>query len=410
MLICSSSQRDNLLFNKPTLYLYKKSLSHIWIRLEDGVESCTYKHMTIKEKKEETVYIPNDQGTKKPMISLVISALNESSILLDHLTILDHYMKTLESQYDWELILINDGSDDSTGALAALYAQSHPNTHVIHHQVNQGLGQSLQDGFAVSRGDYIVTFDIDLSCSPEHIQKLLSKIEESGAKVVIASPTMKGGSMKNVPWLRKTLSVWANRFLSFSSTGNISNLTFMVRAYNGPFIRSLYLRSKGMDIMPEIINKTLILKEKIVEIPGHLDWSLQNSPTVNRRSSMKILKHTVATIITGFLLRPFMFFIFPGLLLLLFSLYPNIWMLIHFFGEFAQSTGETFFDQVSEASEVSYRLHPHTFFIGLISLVLSIQLIAIGLQSLQSKHYFEELFNLSTQIYRKQKHEEEENR
>ena len=75
-------------------------------------------------------------------------------------------------------------------------------------------------------------------------------------------------------------------------------------------------------------------------------------------------------------------------------------MLVHFFTEFVDATGTTLLDRASHALETAYQLHPHTYLIALLSLLLAIQLIALGFQSLQSKHYYEEIFNLATKIYR----------
>lgn len=171
----------------------------------------------------------------------------------------------------------------------------------------------------------------------------------------------------------------------------------MARVYDGDFIRSLNLRSIGMEIMPEIIYKTMLMDGRIEEVPAHLDWGTRKQP---RSSNMRIFRHTVATLLTGFLLRPVLFFIFPGFLLLLFSFYPIYWMGVHFFDEFAKATGYSLLDRACNAFAIVYQLHPHTVLIGLLSLLLAIQLIALGFQSLQNKHYFEELFNLSTKIYR----------
>ncbi len=346
------------------------------------------------------------QITAKPFISIVLAAYNEETILEKHLGIFTDYMRSLQDKYDWEIVLINDGSKDDTGEIADSFAENHPNVHVYHHQKNLGLGKALQDAFALTKGDYVVVLDIDLSFSPDHIEKLLNKMQETNATLVIASHTMKGAQLTKVPWYRKILSLGANKFLSLFTRGDISNLTSMARAYDGPYIRSLSLRSRGMEIMPEIIYKTMIMDEKIEQIPAHLDWSLQMDPSISRRSSMKIFHHTIATLLTGFLLRPFLFFILPGLLLFLFSFYPNIWMLVHFSNEFAQVSGGTFLDQASQALEIAYQKHPHTFLVGLLSLLLSIQLIALGFQSMQSKHYYEEIFNLATKIYRKKKKKE----
>jgi len=178
----------------------------------------------------------------------VVPAYNEAQSVTRNLSALCHYMETLEGEYRWELIVVNDGSTDDTGRLADEFARTRDNVHILHHVVNFGLGQALRFGFGHCRGDYVVTMDFDLSYSPDHIGALLQRIRTGGAKVVVTSPYMKGGRISNVPWLRRTMSIWANRFLSLASNRSVSTLTGMVRAYDGAFLRSLSLRSMYMEI------------------------------------------------------------------------------------------------------------------------------------------------------------------
>ena len=339
----------------------------------------------------------------RPLVSIVMPAYNEGAIIQANLARVCEYMQGLEAQYRWELVVINDGSADSTGELADAFARGRDNVRVYHHLTNFGLGQAFRSAFAQCRGDYVVTLDTDLSYSPPHIGALLQRIRDTHAKIVVTSPYMKGGQVSNVPWLRRTLSVWANRFLSLSSNGRLSTLTSMVRAYDGPFLRGLDLRAMGMDVMPEIIYKAGMLRARIEEIPAHLNWGPLKVGKAPRRSSMRLVRHTAATIITGFLFRPVAFFILPGLLTLLFSAYVNSWMLIHFFREYAalvQYTGVA--ERASAAVSAAYAGSPHTFILGLLSLMLAIQLISLGILALQSKSYFEELFHLASGIYRRQ--------
>src|SRR5437879_4866744 len=170
------------------------------------------------------------------------------------------------------------------------------------------------------------------------------------AKVVVASPYMKGGDISNVPWLRRTLSIWANRFLSATVKGTLSTLTGMVRVYDARFLKTLNLRAMGMEINPEVIYKTMMLRGRIEEIPAHLDWRLQNAAGPKRKSSMRVVRHTMATLLSGFLFKPFMFFIIPGLVLLVFSLYVNAWMVVHFLEEYQKFSQVTwFFSRASAA-------------------------------------------------------------
>jgi glycosyltransferase involved in cell wall biosynthesis len=169
-------------------------------------------------------------------ISVVVPAFNESLILEDNLARLCSYLELLEDEYRWELIVVNDGSSDDTGELADAFASRYSNVFVVHHEMNAGLGQALRTGFDYAQGDYVVTLDLDLSYAPEHIERLLTKIRQSNAKIVVASPYMEGGKVSNVPWLRKWLSIWANRFLAVAARRNVATFTGMVRVYDAEYL------------------------------------------------------------------------------------------------------------------------------------------------------------------------------
>src|SRR5436309_10572396 len=337
----------------------------------------------------------------KPLVSVVVPAFNEAAIVEKNLAALCQYMASLEDEYRWEIVVVNDGSSDGTGRLVEAFAGTRSNITVLHHHVNFGLGQALKFAFKHCRGAYFVTMDLDLSYSTDHIRRLLTRIRETRAKVVVASPYMKGGYISNVPWLRRMLSVWANRFLSATARGGLSTLTGMVRVYDARFLKMLNLRAMGMEINPEVIYKAMMLRGRIEEIPAHLDWRLQNAAGPRRKSSMKMARHTMSVLFSGFLFKPFMFFIVPGLRLLLFSLYVNAGILVQFVEQYQKFPQVTWiFSRASAAVASAYHEAPHTFFVGLMSLTLAIQFISLGILALQSKRYFEEIFHLGTTIYR----------
>lgn len=340
----------------------------------------------------------------RPFVSLVVPAYNEALIITQNLGLLCRYMEKLESQYRWELIIVNDGSYDQTAEKAEEFAHSRDNVRVVHHRVNQGLGQALRSGSHACQGEYVITLDLDLSYSPEHIEQLLSKIRQTGAKVVVASPYMEGGRVSNVPWLRRLLSIWANRFLSLAARRNVATLTGMVRVYDAHFLRTLNLRSSGMEINPEIIHKATLLKERVEEIPAHLCWNTQKVSKqpgrARRKSSMKILRHTWSIFFFGFLFRPVMFFIIPSLVFFLLSLYANTWVIIHCWTNYQKLSQLTPFPDPTEAVAAAFQQAPHTFVIGGMLLMLSIQLFSLGLLSVQNKRYFEEIFYLGAATYR----------
>jgi hypothetical protein len=145
----------------------------------------------------------------------------------------------------------------------------------------------------------------------------------------------------------------------------------------------------------------MILRGKIEQIPAHLDWGLQVKQA-GRQSSMRILRHMLSTVLSGFIFRPFMFFVLPGLLLLVFALWVNAWMVIHFFDALSVVPPDAGTDAVSWAVASAYGDYPHTFIVGLLSLMLSIQLISLGILALQSKSYFEEVYFLGANTRRAQ--------
>jgi hypothetical protein len=113
---------------------------------------------------------------------------------------------------------------------------------------------------------------------------------------------------------------------------------------------------------------------------------------------MRILRSILASLISGFIFRPFMFFFLPGVALLAISLYPLMWVFIHtftFYGKLAGS-GLSFGYRLSGAISEAFALAPHAFIVSGISIIISIQLMSLGILALQNKRYFEELFHLGS--------------
>ena len=344
------------------------------------------------------------QNPERPLVSIVLPAYNEASILRDHVLVLLDYLKSLEQRFRFEILIVNDGSRDQTGAIAEQLASDFAGIRVFHHPRNFGLGQALKTSFAQFRGQYVIVLDIDLSYGPEHIGMLLDRITTSGARMVLASPYMQGGRVVDVPWLRLFLSRMANRFLARASGHRFSTLTCMVRVIDGRFLRSLHLRNTGMDVMPEMIHKAKLLRASIEEIPAELNWERQNRAKGQRRSSIRILQQILHTTVSGYMLRPFTFLLIPGLLLLAFALYVNTWMVIHFIDAYAQLKASPGLEwDLSSAVALAYSQYPHTFIVGLLSLMLAIQLTGMAMLSLQNKKYFDELFHLESTMLREQR-------
>jgi len=352
---------------------------------------------------------PAAPGTARPpLVSVVVPAYNEADILARNLGTLDAYLRTLEPAYRFEIVVVDDGSQDATGDIAEAFAAGRDDVVVLRHQINFRLGQSLRTGFNASKGDIVVVMDADLSYAPDHIQAMLDKMERTRAKIVVASPYRKGGRVENVPWLRRILSKWANRFLCLMApkdffSDKLTNITGMVRAYDGDFIRGLSLWAMDVDVNPEIINKAKILRARIVEVPARLAWEKEKRGGAGRgrrASKLLILKGTIQSIVSGYMFRPFHFFIVPGLVLLLLSLYPLAWTIIHTISQYGHLAGKglSVDYRLSEAIAGAFRVAPHSFIVAGFALVVAIQLISLGLLSLQKKRNYAQLFFLMSSM------------
>ncbi|HET7116379.1 MAG TPA: glycosyltransferase family 2 protein, partial [Hanamia sp.] len=138
----------------------------------------------------------------KPFISIIAPCYNEEAILELNINTVIKYMQGKEHKYLWEILIINDGSKDSTGKIADELATRNNNVRVIHHPTNLNLGNALQTGFRNSKGEIIVVLDIDLSYSVDYIEQMTDKLIETNADIVMASAYMKGGKVTAVPFMR----------------------------------------------------------------------------------------------------------------------------------------------------------------------------------------------------------------
>jgi glycosyltransferase involved in cell wall biosynthesis len=336
-----------------------------------------------------------------PSVTVLVPAYNEALVIEHTLERLTGYLHSLEPEERWEVLVVDDGSDDGTGEIAERFAATHPGVRVIHHPVNFGLGQALRFGFSASRGDAIVVMDCDLSYSPEHISALLSALRREHARVALASPYMKGGATSGIPFLRRLLSRGANRLLAFTSKGHWSTVTGMVRAYDRVFVQSLNLKATGPEINTELLYKAELLRARIVEVPAHLDWSGQAERLQARGAiRLRIRTTTLLQIFSGFLFRPLFFFVVPGLLLAAQAAW-TLWAIAADAFAVLGSLPGPYPQRLTDALAVVFSQRPHSFLVGGFCLLASLQMISLGLLSIQMKRYFEELFHLGTRQLRR---------
>ena len=112
-----------------------------------------------------------------PEISIIIPVYNEEPVLHVLFARLYPALDALHRRY--EIIFINDGSQDRSAAILREQFQMRPDvTRVILFNGNHGQHLAIMAGFEACRGEKIITLDADLQNPPEEIAKLLAKMDE----------------------------------------------------------------------------------------------------------------------------------------------------------------------------------------------------------------------------------------
>ncbi len=341
---------------------------------------------------------------QKPFITVVAPCYNEEAILELNIGTIVNYLRSKAEKYNWEILIINDGSKDNTGAIANTLSAQNSSIRVIHHPTNLNLGTAIKTGFANAAGDIIVIMDIDLSYGVDNIEIMVDRLVATSADIVLASPYMKGGKVTAVPFLRRVMSRWVNRFMQFAAQDKYHTFTGMVRAYKKEFVQTLNLKTRDYEINPEIMYKAMILRAKIEEIPSHLDWTEQNKFAGKRTSSLRVIRSFFSGLMSGFIFRPYLFFMGIGAVLMLLSLYELVWLLADTISDTGSISGvSTTPLTFSNSLQLQFKKNPQSFLVGGITFIIAIQFLSLGFMSLQNKRYFEELFHLGTSLKKQNK-------
>lgn len=334
--------------------------------------------------------------SKLSKISLIVSAYNEATLICCTMERLIGYMNSNFVDREWEMILIDDGSTDNTFELMEQTAQGQSNIRIIRHRRSFGQGRGFRSAFDTASGDILVTLDADLSYEPRYIGRLIDEMESSNADIVIASPFLSASRITNVPFSRKILTIWANKFLSLTSLHGLSAITCAVRAYRADVVQLLPLNSNGMEINLEIILKAQMMNLYVTEIPAMLKWSSSKNSR-RKRPTVNLLKTMFRYSFFGLLFSPNILFLVPLALMLSMFLIYGFSLFKILIGRVSYGLGELslpVLKATSEAIRWTFLNYTHAFYFLIASLVISFFLFTVWFISKQNKFYFEQNYSL----------------
>ena len=200
------------------------------------------------------------ENSRKMKLSVIIPVYNEKD------TVGKIIEKVMEVPVDKEIIVVDDGSTDSTKmVLREIIEKNKDVIKVIFKEKNEGKGAAIREGIKYVSGDVVVIQDADLEYDPMDFLKMLKVMEEKNAKVVYGSRIL-GKNKKS-----SFLFYFGGRLLSFVANilynAKITDEPTCYKMFRTEVIRSINLRCKGFEFCPEITAKVRKKGHKIFEVP-----------------------------------------------------------------------------------------------------------------------------------------------
>lgn len=125
----------------------------------------------------------------KPHLTVIIPAYKEEERIGRNLLEIEKYLKG--KNFEYEILVVVDGSPDNTAEVASNYSQQITNLRVINNLENHGKGYVVRQGLLEAKGKYRLFMDADGSTSITHLDKFLPEFEK-GFDVVIGSRDIEG--------------------------------------------------------------------------------------------------------------------------------------------------------------------------------------------------------------------------
>jgi dolichyl-phosphate beta-glucosyltransferase len=201
----------------------------------------------------------------KPFLSIIIPALNEAERL--PLTLIDMDKNLCESDFSYEIIVVSDGSTDSTVEMAGKFSSYISGLRVINIKDHIGRGSAISEAMKSARGNWRLIIDADNSISITEFEKVISAIKE-GSDIVIGS-RVRGSRIKNFPLIRRITEAKINFLTRLLLKSGVRDFLVGFQCYSEDAGNNIFshLKLTGFDAQIESLILGERLGYKIQEVP-----------------------------------------------------------------------------------------------------------------------------------------------
>jgi glycosyltransferase involved in cell wall biosynthesis len=287
-----------------------------------------------------------------PQVSIIIPIFNEEDnvdALVDAL-----WAVLAQASFTFEVLLINDGSNDRTLARLRAAAAKKPQARIIDFRRNYGQTAAIMAGIDYARGKIIISLDADLQNDPRDIPLLLAKLDEGYDVVSGWRQDRQDAAIR-----RNLASRLANRLISMISGVKLHDYGCTLKAYRADVIKDVRLYGEMHRFIPIYASW---MGARVTEIPvTHNARKFGKSKYGLERAFKVILDLLVVKFLDRHFVKPIYVFGGFGLISLVISILSGVWMIYL-----------KIFDNVSMILTPLPLLTVLTFLIAFISLLLGL--------------------------------------
>jgi hypothetical protein len=187
----------------------------------------------------------NDNGSM-PYLSLVIPCYNEEENVPTLLSRVEASLK--QTGRAFEVVIVDDGSTDSTPRLLADAMKTSPWLRVVRMARNGGQSAAFEAGFEAARGEVIATIDADLQNDPEEIPRLLPMLDEQKVDMITGWRKERQDTS-----FRRWQSRQANRIRNWISKETVNDSASSLKLYRAHAIKGLRLFNGAHRFFPTLV-------------------------------------------------------------------------------------------------------------------------------------------------------------